>query len=148
MWDNFLGAPPANEEGGGGNVRLHMSLQIGAPKKKEKQQLTRWVGEAARGRSEHLRGYDSLEGKCCLPTCLRGRQLYRTHTAAHTHERQRINRPTTAAQEGRFNTCNTAAAGRTFGDVREFLWGVRPTVTMNRDEFDTQNMTCSTIQKV
>lgn len=37
------------------------------------------------GRREHLWGYDSLEGKCCLPTCLQGCQLHHTHTHKCAH---------------------------------------------------------------
>lgn len=45
--------------------------------------------EGARGKDgvggEHLGGYDSLEGKCCLPTCLQGCQLHRAHTHINAH---------------------------------------------------------------
>lgn len=46
-----------------------------------------------RGRREHLRGYDSLEGKCCLPTCLQGCQLHDTHgcACAYAQRCQRVN---------------------------------------------------------
>lgn len=51
------------------------------------RQGERW-GVCVGGGEEHLRGYDSLEGKCCLPTCLQGCQLH--HARANMH----INRQT------------------------------------------------------
>lgn len=91
MWDNFLGAQTS---GGGGYVAAYVPPDWDGALKK--QQLTRRGGRqrggGARGkdggvggRREHLWGYDSLEGKCCLPTCLQGCQLYNTHTHTNVH---------------------------------------------------------------
>lgn len=108
----FLRSPPRTRRGGG-NVRLHMSLQIEAPpsppKKKEKQQLTRRGGEAARGRSEGGEGTFArlrLFGREVLPAHLSARPP----AAPHTRRRRRINRPR-RAQEGRCNTQQPLIAG-------------------------------------
>lgn len=84
MWDNFLGAPPANEEGGGGNVRLHMSLQIGAPKKKRKTA----ANEMSRGGSageERTFARLRLFGREVLPAHLSARPPAVPHTHGGTH---------------------------------------------------------------
>lgn len=90
MWDNFLGAQTSGEGGIRGCI---CPSRLGRRIKKTAANETR--RKAARGRSEregrgwgggrreHLWGYDSLEGKCCLPTCLQGCQLYNTHTNVH-----------------------------------------------------------------
>lgn len=108
----FLRSPPRTRRGGG-NVRLHMSLQIepppSPPKKKEKQQLTRRGGEAARGRSEGGEGTFArlrLFGREVLPAHLSARPP----AAPHTRGRRRINRPR-RAQEGRCNTQQPLIAG-------------------------------------
>lgn len=98
----FLRSPPRTRRGGG-NVRLHMSLQIepppSPPKKKEKQQLTRRGGE---GTFARLR----LFGREVLPAHLSARPP----AAPHTRRRRRINRPR-RAQEGRCNTQQPLIAG-------------------------------------
>lgn len=116
MWDNFLGAQTRGEM-----CDCICPSRLG--QRIKKQQLTRrggrqrgWRSEREGwGRREHLWGYDSLEGKCCLPTCLQGCQLYDTHTQmctciwvvihAKMSTHRHINRQT-RVHEGRFTKCN------------------------------------------
>lgn len=108
----FLRSPPRTRRGGG-NVRLHMSLQIEPPPSPPKKKRKTAANETRRGGSAgEERGGEGtfarlrLFGREVLPAHLSARPP----AAPHTRRRRRINRPR-RAQEGRCNTQQPLIAG-------------------------------------